>query len=270
MVTLDGRDGEHGDAVAYVLGALEAPARIRFEGHALGCAECSGELAELQPVADALGLAVPQVDPPAYIRNRLLMRAQLTQPDFKTMPLTPPEAQVAARGSRWRIGERFATGLAAVSVVVALASGSYGLMAHRELERTTQETQAATRAAAQLSETLSIMYQPGVVPKVLEATEMAPRAKAKMYLVPDGTKAVVMAYDLPPLQRGEAYQCWLANRNDDGRQDAGLFAVDNQGRGHWMLNTPQAMMFYRWIGVTREPAGGSKGPTGPRVLGGQL
>jgi hypothetical protein len=89
-------------------------------------------------------------------------------------------------------------------------------------------------------------------------------------MVPDGTKAVVMAYDLPQLQKGESYQCWLANRNDDGRQNAGLFAVDNQGRGHWMLNTPQAMMFYRWLGVTKEPATGSKVPTGPRVLGGQL
>ena len=58
-----GHEGGHGDAVAYLLGALDAAARERFEAHVPGCPECLRELEELRPVADQLALSVPQVDP---------------------------------------------------------------------------------------------------------------------------------------------------------------------------------------------------------------
>jgi Putative zinc-finger len=70
-----GRAGRHGDAVAYLLEALGAAARERFEAHASGCPECLRELEELRPVADQLALSAPQVDPPPSLSRRRLVRA---------------------------------------------------------------------------------------------------------------------------------------------------------------------------------------------------
>src|SRR5690349_7830105 len=61
--TGQGREGGHGDAVAYVLGALDSAARERFEAHVSGCPGCLCELEALRPAADQPALSVPQAAP---------------------------------------------------------------------------------------------------------------------------------------------------------------------------------------------------------------
>jgi anti-sigma-K factor RskA len=263
MLNHDSLQGGHGDAPSYLLGALDASARARFETHAAVCDECRRDVAELQPVTDALALAVASVEPPEHVRRRLLTRALLVPAsEVAAVPLpVPPPAAAPPRRPWWRLGERAATALAAASVLVAVVSGGYAFSVRQDMQQTAQ-------TAAQLGETLAIMYQPGVVPKLLNGTENAPQAKGKVYLVPDGTKAVVMTYDLPRLKEGEGYQCWLSN--DQSRSNAGIFTIDQQGRGRWLVNAPEMLQNYRQMGVTREPARGSSWPTGPRVLLGQF
>src|SRR5918995_3126613 len=84
-----GREGVHGDAVPYVLGALDPAARDRFEAHAATCPDCLRELEELRPVADQLGLAVPQDDPPPALLSALLQRAVALTPT-PAPTVTPP------------------------------------------------------------------------------------------------------------------------------------------------------------------------------------
>jgi len=278
-----GPDGGHGDAVAYVLGALDAGARIRFEAHAAGCAECLRELDELGPVADHLALAVPQVDPPARLKDRVLDKARTTLPaagarQRPPLPVPPdgggvaatPLAAAAARQERrtpwWdvsRWGQRVAAPLAVLSLLVALLSAGYAVAEHQELRRTSD-------SAAQLAETLSIMYQPGRVTRELSPGDGSPTAKGNIYMVPEGLEAVLVAYDLPKLAKREVYQFWLNNPELQRRVSGGTFKVDDRGRGHLVVRSQWAINRFTACGVTREPGDGSPQPTGPRVLFGQL
>jgi anti-sigma-K factor RskA len=261
-------EGGHGDAAAYLLGALSAAGRARFESHAAACAACLRELAELQPVADRLALSVPQRTPPPDLSVRLLARAREISavlpapvPPPVVGPLVAPGAP--ARRGVWQLVERASGWLAAAALLIALLAGGYALLEQQEFQRT-----AAT--AAQLMETLAIMYQPGMVARTLTGGEGAPQAKGRLFLTMDGQQAVLMAYDLPRLPRGEAYQVWLSNPDEQRRVSGGLFTVDDRGRGHAIVRSPEAFERFRQCGVTREPARGSPKPTGQRVLVGSI
>ena len=256
----------HGDAAAYLLGALDQPARARFELHATTCPECFAELSEMQPVADSLALSVAQLDPPAQVRQRVLLRAHLATPESAPQTLLPvqPAPSVAAQ-AWWQRLQSYSGALAATSLVVAVASGAFGMSSQRQLADVAQRAEYAT---AQLSDTLQIVYQPNMVSRTLSGMDGAPQATGKVVLSPDRNKAVVIAYSLPKLAKDESYQCWLTEM-DDKRVDGGLFKPDENGKAYWVLTTPSTMARYRWMNVTKEK-GKVAAPTGPRVLGGQL
>jgi anti-sigma-K factor RskA len=293
MVTEGGREGGHGDAVAYVLGALEPEARVRFEAHAATCPECLREIEQLRPVADRLGLGVDQVDPPPYLRQRLMMRAtMLAQAASVTLatpigpvapaPVSPgggatiaafePDGRrgtvAASRADQgkpwWHWAERLAAPVAVASLAVALLSGGIAMAEHQELRRTSE-------AAAMLAETLSLMYQPGRVSRELSGEYgQSPMAKGMVYLVPDGNDVVLMAYNLPTLARQEVYQFWLNDPDHERRISGGTFKVDDRGRGHLVVRSPMRINEFKTCGVTKEPVRGSAKPTGPRMLSGSL
>ena len=261
----------HGDAAAYLLGALDQAARARFEAHATTCPECFAELSELQPIADTLALSVAQITPPARVRQRLLLRAHLATPEVgppppMAKPLPPPLVAPAVAVPWWQRAQRLTGPLAAVSLVVAMASSAVAFSTQRQLSDVAQRAEYAT---AQLADTLQIVYQPNMLTRQLSGMDAAPNATGKVVLSPDRNKAVVIAYSLPKLNKDESYQCWLTEQ-DDKRVDGGLFKPDSNGKAYWVLTTPSTMARYRWMGVTRETAKGSSAPTGPRILGGQL
>lgn len=263
----------HGDSAAYLLGALDEAQRVQFEAHAAGCAECLRELEELRSVTDRLALAVTQVDPPAALKARLLLRAQQVQP---VLPATPParpatpvapESLVAgqrARRSRWwQLGERMATAVTAAALALGLIASGVGYSAHLETQRT-------AAAAAELADALSIVYQPNMIWRTLTGTDQAPQSKGRLCLNPGGVEAVLMAYDLPRLPSHEVYQLWLNNPDEQQRESGGIFRVDERGRGHVIVRLHRPLGRFQTAGVTREPEKGSPAPTGPRVLAGQL
>ena len=56
-------------AALYVIDAMTAEERRAFESHLRSCAECQAEVASLAGVDEALASAVPQIDPPAALRD---------------------------------------------------------------------------------------------------------------------------------------------------------------------------------------------------------
>lgn len=287
-----GVEGEHGDAVAYAVGALGEAGRARFEAHVATCPECLRELEEVRPIVDQLGLSVRQSEPPAALKTQLLARARgLTpllqpvlqpataaerapiappgpalssvRPTVEPVVMRPPVALTRPPRRWWQAGERVATFTAAASLAIALAGSGYAFTAHQQL-------QATTYNAAQLAETISLMYQPDMVSRRLSGTENSPNSKGMIYLDPGGTEAVVMVSQMPRLPQDQAYQCWLQDREDGSRASAGLFHVDQKGRGRLIVRSPGTLSRFRALGVTKEPAKGSPGPTSPPMLSGQL
>ena len=54
------------------------------------------------------------------------------------------------------------------------------------------------------------------------------------------------------------------------RTSGGVFSVYDEGYGVLKIDAPEPLISYQNVGITIEPAGGSPGPTGERVLGGDL
>ena len=78
-------------------------------------------------------------------------------------------------------------------------------------------------------------------------------------------EATLSITDLPKLPADKQYQLWLIQ---DGQRDSGaVFSVDTNGSAQVNIDAKRPLTEYRAFGITIEPAGGSPGPTGERVLG---
>jgi anti-sigma-K factor RskA len=103
---------------------------------------------------------------------------------------------------------------------------------------------------------------------VLAATEAAAGAHGLVLFGDDGKQATLVVEDLPPLANDRQYQLWLIL--DGKRTSGGVFSVTPQGYGCMLILSALPLNSYQALGITVEPAGGSPGPTGQRVMGGSL
>jgi anti-sigma-K factor RskA len=100
------------------------------------------------------------------------------------------------------------------------------------------------------------------------ATDAAPKATGKLLISMDGEYGTLVVDGLPPLDAGHQYQLWLIR--DGQRTSGGLLTVNAHGYGVLEISAPEPLVRYPSLGVTIEPMGGSPGPTGEKVLGGDL
>ncbi len=89
-------------ATLYALGALSQHEARAFEEHlAGGCEACAAEVGPFQTVVSTLGLAAPEVEPPAGVRERLL--SQLPKATRDEAPKVDPSfLTVRADEGEWR------------------------------------------------------------------------------------------------------------------------------------------------------------------------
>jgi anti-sigma-K factor RskA len=112
----------------------------------------------------------------------------------------------------------------------------------------------------------------------LSGTQAAPAATGLIVISLDGHHGTLVVDRLPELDEAQQYQLWLIKDGQrdlwlikDGQRDnGGVFSVSHEGYGSVWLDSPQPLVDYSAFGVTVEPAGGSSGPTGEKVLGGSL
>ena len=73
-------------AALYVIDAMTDEERRSFETHLRDCEHCRAEVASLQGVDEALASAVPQVDPPAALRDRVMASVLGSEPAKRVEP----------------------------------------------------------------------------------------------------------------------------------------------------------------------------------------
>ena len=86
-----------------------------------------------------------------------------------------------------------------------------------------------------------------------------------LYADPAGGVGLMNCYWMPKLEANQVYQVWLV-KADDTRENGGTFTVDERGNASVVIRAPANFSTYKSVGVTTEPAGGSPGPTTPRVV----
>jgi anti-sigma-K factor RskA len=220
---------------AHALGCLEQDEADALEEHLETCASCRSELEGWMRVAGRLASATPPVDPPVGLEARI-MRAV-------------GAGKAAGAGRKPLLSRLLApAALAAAALVILLAAGN--LVMGIRLSRLT----AAPRAS-------------GLQTVVLAGTDRAPGAFGIMILDRADRQGVVAIQGLPALDAARQYQLWLIR--GDERRSGGVFSVNAEGYGSLLVTIPAGFTGLSAFGVTVEPAGGSPGPTGAKVMGGR-
>ena len=240
------RDADHDQYLelipAFALNSLDADEAQAVSRHLAGCEACQAELAAYEEVVDVLPLAAAQTTPPAALKGQLMDRVQ-TQPAAEP---AAPEAKpswwrgAAADLQAWLAGPRWRPALLLAILILAIGNVYFW----REATRPSPTAWRRIR---------------------LEGTEVAPEASGVIYISADGQNGAIIVDKMPQLGEAQQYQLWLIA---DGQRTSGaVFSVPADGYQTVLVESPRPLREYGAFGITVEPAGGSPGPTGDRVLG---
>lgn len=221
---------------AYALGALDADEAAQVEQHLTTCARCQADLAAYEAVTDMLPQAAQKIEPSPALKKRLLAQIQTTN---TAVPPAPSRWQtwIDNLHQLWRT-PRWQPVLALAAVAVLIAA-------------------------------FALWQQAPPVPQQIEltATNAAPDAEGVIEIATNG-RATLTVNGLPPLAAEQQYQLWLI---EDGQRASGaIFSVSDTGAATVTITAERPLATYSAFGITIEPAGGSPGPTGERVLGHNL
>lgn len=255
-------------APEYVLGTLDEVTGARVLAHLSGCPACRAEVAAVSQTFDAIGRSVPDVEPPASLRDRIV-----AIPAAQTQRLGVVAVAPVTRTSLLSIAMR----VAAVAVVaVSLWQWSVARQEVSELRQRVAQLQAESSdllfAKVSLEEQVKtvthqtqVLRASDLVTYDLAAQPVAAGAHARAYVShKDGM--VFTAEGLPAVPAGKVYQLWvIVNAKPIS---VGVFTPDATGRVHAVMNTPPITAMPGTVAVTLEPTGGLPQPSGAIYLAG--
>jgi anti-sigma-K factor RskA len=220
---------EYPDVAGWVLGALDPADAQAFEAHLGSCAACQATVAEFEPVARSLRIAVPAAKPPADLQARTLAAVQ-----YAAMAAARPE-QARGKASRWwhlHWGNRFLPLLTGVAAAAVTAAAFIGVQIFASAAPAIAASYVLTPAAGQTGS-----------------------ATATTRDVAGGYQIQLTAKDLPKLGAGEFFECWYADPDSrPGHLDlisGGTFSGD----GTFTMWTAAEPGTYRVMEITEEKAG---------------
>ncbi len=160
----------------YVLGDLDPEEAAEFEQLLAHNPAIADEISQMQ-VALETAYTSPEVVPPAHLRSTILAKVAST--------VTSPVVAKRRKLLTWRT----AFEVAAAILILALGINNYTL----------RQTLQTAQVKSPQSETL--IY-------VLNATDAASQASAKVVVNPDNLEAAISVQNLPPLPPGKVYALW--------------------------------------------------------------
>ncbi len=267
---------------AYALDALDEE-RAEVAAHLEGCAACRRELVSLRETLGVLAFSAPAARPAPGVKTALLARVERLARDAEgdnpagnrydreadgSAGAPTPHRALPGGAERFRRVRVALTALAAVLVLGLLGWGSLTqVRLNQEHERNAELAARARRYT--LVDTL--LNQPGAAFPVSGPTvpDYGLPAAGYVYVDPASNVGLMLTYWLPTINADQRFQVWLVT--PEGQRDSGgLFAADARGNASVIINAPAPVARYKSVGVTVEPAGGSPGPTSPRVCGGEI
>jgi Anti-sigma-K factor rskA, C-terminal/Putative zinc-finger len=237
-----GRPEPHPLTGVYALDALTGPELDRFERHLTRCPACEHEVCGFRETGARLAVAVAATPPPPF-RPRVLAAVAATRQD---PPLTPQ----SAHRFRWpRPVPWLAAAVAAAAVAAAVALGVTQSVTQHRLD----QAQAQIKAAA------AVLAAPDA-----RLTVQATTAGGTASVVASQSRhaVIISTAGLPALAGGQVYEVWFMA---SGRiRPGGLLPKPAAGRTAPLL--ADGLSPGDRIGLSVEPAGGTKQPTTTPIL----
>jgi anti-sigma-K factor RskA len=220
---------------------------------------------------EALAVAHATPPPPA-LRERLLRAAR------KPEPAGPSRRSLVV----WRMVGTLAAGIAialGVQLVRVTRLAETRGVQLAALARARDELQARIdeqgRTLVRMQESLAsqatvlqVLSAPQTITAALSATESGTGTARVLADATTGEAAIVVS-GLPPAPPGKIYELW-AIRGDVPPEPAGLFAVESTAATIARVARVPRVAEVNAFAVSIEPTTGSKSPTGPIVLAGQV
>jgi anti-sigma-K factor RskA len=257
-------------AELYAVGAVQPDHAAEIASHIAECALCRSTVESLASSVAALRIGLPDVDPPASLRQRIL-----NIPRADAAPIAPAPVPVGRRESRdprqrrpffLSVWPRLAT---AAALLLLLLSGWLG-MQNTELRAEIRAARDELARAQEYEQALAIMQQAvqeGGALVSVEGTEMAPTAKGMVYAPAHGSQGVLTISGLPPQSGDWGYQLWLIR--GETRMNGGYFEPEPSGRCLMKIDASLPLDQFDAFGITNEQRGGSPEPHGKRYMWGR-
>ncbi|OPF81350.1 anti-sigma factor [Streptomyces antioxidans] len=241
---------------AYAVHALSGRELGEFERHLAVCDACRQEVRELRETAARLAVA-SSLAPPPTMKDDVLRR-------IATVRQEPPrlaarETRESHAGPRRRTGRRAVNVALAACVAAAAVCGGAAVWQYRQASDARDTARRSEQRAARAEELTQVLAAPDAHSR---SGRMTGGSTGTVVVSRGLDKAVFLASGLPEPPAGRIYQLWFS---DGGTmRPAGL--LDSSGRSTAAVMSG-AVGKASAMGVTVEPAGGSRAPTGdPLVL----
>jgi len=261
---------------SYVLNAMDEAEREEFEAELAQSPELRNEVTELTDTAVLLGLAVNPVTPPPALKQNIMARLSQTPQlpkDVASEPFAPvrtlravpaleseeprqdvaPTLSPAATKAQARWYSRPVFGIAAAAAAVALIIG--GVTTSNLLTQSSTNT-----AASQQADALATINTASDVRRV--ARSVSTGGTATLVWSNKLGKSVLIGTNLKSLPSDKTYELWYINAGGHATP-AGTFESNGKSTLQALTGT---MGKGDTVGVTVEPAGGSKQPTTTPVV----
>ena len=258
---------------AYAWGALDAKARARVDRHRRGCAGCDARLLAADRTVDTVNRAVPRVEPPPELRQRVLAAIDRLEQPAASRPAAlagarPDHAHGPPPGGRarpsWRsIGrpDRFWSGLATGAVGTLVAAALAWVLLVRPDALTELSPARSLLAPGERARQAPSLPLPGSGPasssRLLELRPSAGPGHGLLAYDAETGRGVLLIEGMPPSP--PEYGVWLSQGSQ--RVHLGDLSVDPRGVGVFVLPEPLPLQRPERIEVapTSAPAGGGGG-----------
>ena len=247
---------------AYALDALDSASETaRFSRHLSRCQSCASEVRGFREVATAMAFAAT-TEAPAAMRERVMTAAARTRQ-------LPPEIRTHARPRRTRGSAPWIPWLsgavATAAIAVAVFFGFTQAHTQDQLNAARAQSHALAQAQARVEAELTQAQQHDQAlaqilgaPHVTLLSHSTSKGGVAVVVLDAATRKLVVATSgLPALPAGKVYQLWLIGPVKI--VSAGLLPTAQAG-----VTTPvvaAGIVKGDKLGLTVEPAGGSKQPT---------
>jgi anti-sigma-K factor RskA len=228
----------------YALDCLNEEEKQQVAEHLSHCVSCQTEFDSYRRIVDEIHAAVPLAEPPPELKQKILLGVQPKRTPEKTDASKPAWQQFWTK----MLSSAPIWAYASFALVIILAASNLLML------------QRVNRLATTNQSEFNVVK--------LTGTDKAPNATGLLVLSRDGNMGTLVVDSLPALDEAQQYQLWLIK--DGQRTSGGVFSVSKDGYGALAINSPQPLKDYPAFGITIEPAGGSPGPTGEKVMGGKL
>ncbi|MHB8135421.1 MAG: anti-sigma factor [Anaerolineaceae bacterium] len=244
------------DLPGFALGMLEAEDSARVAAHVANCELCKKELAAFEATSAQIAagaLVHSAVAPDPGLKAKVIRRvSQSSAQRVREGSSVAPRADAPLFGLLEAIQNIFRSPAGVVlGLVTVLALVMLGISNFR-LSQQVQEYETAESAR----------YMQVVR---LKGTDAAPGANGYVMVFKEQQYGSLAVTHAPVLDAGHVYQIWL--HLDGEIIDGGTFGVNADGYGNLMVSADRPLGDYDSFGITIEPTGGSKQPTGEKVLG---